>query len=275
MRFTSRPLYHLAWPHLKQKMPRNLLTIAQYTLLEAARNRLLYLVLLIVALALAFTVFLKQVAITETRDIQIAFLAATFRLAAVFVLAAFVIVSQVREANDKVMELLLTRNLPRAYYLFGKLSGYLGIALVLSALFTLPIAFFAEFPRALAWGLSLFLELAIVAALSLFCVLTLNQVVGSLAAVLGAYALARSMAALQLIGSSRISEGNLMLDRIANYLLDGIAFFLPRLDLFTQTGWLLHRHQQAADLPWLMLQSLVYVVLLGAAALFDFKRKNF
>ncbi len=256
-------------------MPGNLPTIAQFTLLEAARNRLLYLVLLIVALALAFTIFLKQVAITETRDIQIAFLAPTFRLAAAFILAAFVTVSQVRELNDKVTELLLTRDLPRAHYLFGKLIGYLGIALALSVLFTLPIVFFADIPRALTWGVSLFMELAMVAAFSLFCVLTLNQVVGSLATVLGAYALARSMAALQLIGSSGIREGNLVLDRIATAALDGIAFFLPRLDLFTQTGWLLHRDQPTVDLPWLTLQSLVYVVLLGAAALFDFKRKNF
>lgn len=256
-------------------MPRNLLTIGHYTLLEAARNRLIYLVLLIIALALAFTLFLKQVAITETRDIQLAFLAATFRLAAVFVLAAFLIVSQVRETNDKVMELLLTRDLPRAHYLFGKLIGYFAIALVLSTLFTFPIVFFADASRALTWGVSLFLELAIVAALSLFCVLTLNQVVGSLAAVVSAYALARSMAALQLIGSSRVIEGNMMIDRVANYTLDAIAFFLPRLDLFTQTGWLLHRNQQAIDFPWLALQSVVYVALLGAAALFDFKRKNF
>jgi ABC-type transport system involved in multi-copper enzyme maturation permease subunit len=256
-------------------MPRNPLTIAYYTLLEAARNRLIYLVLLIIVLALAFTIFLNNVAITETRDIQLAFLAATFRLAAVFVLAAFVIMSQVREANEKVMEFLLTRDLPRAHYLAGKLLGNLGLALVLSALFTLPIMFFAEIPRALTWGVSLFLELSIVAALSLFCVLTLNQVVSSLAAVLGAYALARSMAALQLIGSSRAVEGSSMLDRIANPVLDGIAFFLPRLDLFTQTGWLLHRDLPAVNLPWLLLQSLVYVALLGAAAWFDLQRKNF
>jgi hypothetical protein len=146
---------------------------------------------------------------------------------------------------------------------------------VLSALFTLPIMFFAEIPRALTWGVSLFLELAIVAALSLFCVLTLNQVVSSLAAVLGAYALARSMAALQLIGSSRAVEGSSMLDRIANQILDGIAFFLPRLDLFTQTGWLLHRDLPAVNLSWLLLQSLVYVALLSAATWFDLQRKNF
>ena len=256
-------------------MRRNIFTIAYYTVLEAARNRLLYLIALILIFALAFTLFLKQVAITETRDIQLAFLAALFRFAAVFVLAAFVIVSQVRETNDKVMELLLTRDLSRAHYLFGKLIGYLGIAFVLATLFTLPLSLFATPSRALLWGLSIFFELAIVTALSLFCVLAFNQVVGSLAAVAGFYALSRSMAALQLIGATRADDGNVLLDRLANYTLDGIAFFLPRLDLFTQTGWLLGRSQSNIDLPWLIAQSAIYVALLSLAALFDLKRKNF
>ena len=256
-------------------MRRNIFTIAYFTLLEAARNRLLYLIALILIIALAFTLFLKQVAITESRDIQMAFLAALFRFAAVFVVAAFISVSQVRETNDKVMELLLTRDLSRAQYLFGKLIGYLGIAAALAVFFTLPLMLFATPSRAALWGLSLFFELAIVTALSLFCVLAFNQVVGSLAAVAGFYALSRSMAALQLIGASRVDDGNLLLDRLANFTLDGIAFFLPRLDLFTQTGWLLGRSQSNIDLPWLVVQSAIYVALLSLAALFDLKRKNF
>jgi ABC-type transport system involved in multi-copper enzyme maturation permease subunit len=256
-------------------MQQNFFTIAYYTLLEAARNRLPYLIALILAIALAFTLFLKQVAITESGDIQIAFLAALFRLAAVFIVAAFVIVSQVREANDKVMELLLTRDLSRGQYLFGKLLGYLGVALVLAVFFTLPLCFFAAPSQTICWGLSLFFELAIVTALSLFCVLTFNQVVGSLAAVVGFYALSRSMAALQLIGSSRIGDGNLLLDRIASTALEAIAFFLPRLDLFTQTGWLLRGRQSNFDLSWLTAQSLIYVALLSVASLIDLKRKNF
>lgn len=256
-------------------MQRNVLTIAYYTLLEAARNRLLYLIALILVVALGFTLFLKQIAITESHDIQLALLAALFRFAAVFIIAAFVIVSQIREANDKIMELLLTRDLSRADYLFGKLLGYLGVALVLVILFTLPLVFFAAPARVSLWGTSLFLELAIIAGLSLFCVLTLNQIVGSLAAVVGCYALARSMAALQLIGTSRIADGNVGLDRIANVVLDGIAFFLPRLDLFTQTAWLLGRNASDSNLLWLMVQAVIYVALLSIAALFDLKRKNF
>jgi ABC-type transport system involved in multi-copper enzyme maturation permease subunit len=256
-------------------MRQSLLTIAYYTLLEAARNRLIYVVGLILAIGLAFAIFLKQVAITESGDVQLAFLAALFRVAAVFIAASFVIVSQVREANDKVMEWLLTRDLSRAQYLFGKMFGYLGIALALAILFTAPLCFFAAPSRAAMWGLSLLFELSIVTALSLFCVLTFNQVVGSLAAVVAVYALSRSMAALQLIGASRASDGNFLFDRVANTALEGIAFFLPRLDLFTQTGWLLGRSAFDINMSYLVLQSAIYIALLSLAALFDLKRKNF
>ncbi len=54
-----------------------------------------------------------------------------------------------------------------------------------------------------------------------------------------------------------------------------IAFFLPRLDMFTQSGWLLSNRQANIDMAWLIAQSAIYVALLSVAALFDLKRKNF
>ena len=57
--------------------------------------------------------------------------------------------------------------------------------------------------------------------------------------------------------------------------MEAIAFFLPRLDLFTQSGWLLTNRQGNVDMAWVIAQSVIYVGLLGVAALFDLKRKNF
>ena len=68
-------------------MLRHILPIARYTLLEALRNRLLWLALILVAAGLAFTQFLQQVAITESNQIQAALLAALLRVGAVFMLA--------------------------------------------------------------------------------------------------------------------------------------------------------------------------------------------
>ena len=68
------------------------------------------------------------VAITETTRLQTGFLAASARMAVVFVLCLHVASSMVREFNDKGVDLLLSLDLPRAGYFFGKLLGFAGLA---------------------------------------------------------------------------------------------------------------------------------------------------
>src|SRR6266852_4353065 len=89
-------------------------SLARATLLEAVRDRLLWLAVVVVVIAFGLAQFLNQVAITESREIQTALLAAALRVAAVFILAVFVITSMVRELGDKVTELLLSLPAPRA-----------------------------------------------------------------------------------------------------------------------------------------------------------------
>lgn len=120
-------------------------SLARVTLLEAVRNRLLWLVAAVIVIAFGLAQFLGQVAITETREIQAALLAAFLRVSAAFVVVTFVITSTVREFNDKVTELLLSLPARRASYFFGKFSGYALVAAVLAPLCALPLALFAHF----------------------------------------------------------------------------------------------------------------------------------
>src|SRR3989304_5921012 len=99
-------------------------TLAGFTLLEAARNRLFWLAATVVGVALGLAQFLNQVAITESLEIQVALLAALLRVAAVFIVATFIITSMVREANDKVTELMLSQPAPRSSYFLGNFAGY-------------------------------------------------------------------------------------------------------------------------------------------------------
>lgn len=252
-----------------------ILPIARYTLLEALRNRLLWLALILVAAGLAFTQFLQQVAITESSQIQAALLAALLRVGAVFMLASFVVTSMVREFNDKVMELVLSRPLRRSSYFLGKLAGYAAVALALALLFSLPLALFAPAARIALWSLSLACELLLVAAFALFCVLTLTQVTSALAAVAGFYLLARSIGALQIMAANPLSGGPSFGQQAVNAIVDAIAFLLPGLDRMTQTGWLIYAAPTAAEVLQLLAQTAVYAILLCAAALFDLQRKNF
>src|SRR5437879_1829190 len=169
-------------------------SLARATLLEAVRNRLLWLAVVVVVIAFGLAQFLNQVAITESREIQTALLAAPLRVAAVFIVAVFVITSMVRELSDKVTELLLSLLAPRSAYFFGKFAGYAMLASILALLSALPLVPFAD-PRGLVlWTVSLICELLIVTAMSLFCVVSFAQVVPAFAVVAGFYLLSRSMA---------------------------------------------------------------------------------
>ena len=256
-------------------MLRHILPIARYTLLEALRNRLLWLALILVAAGLAFTQFLQQIALTESNQIQATLLAALVRVGAVFMLASFVITSMVREFNEKVIELIFSRPIRRSSYFFGKLTGFAAVALVLALIFSLPLALFAPAARVALWGGSLACELLLVTAFSLFCVLTLTQVMSALAAVAGFYLLSRSISVLQIMAAHPLSDSFSLGQTLVNFVVDAIAFLLPGLDRMTQTDWLIHDAPSASEITQLLAQTAVYTLLLCGAALFDLQRKNF
>lgn len=249
------------------------LTITFYTLLEALRNRLMWLVALAALTGIALSGFLQEIAITESRQIQIALLAAFLRFSAVFLLATFVVTSMVREFNDKGLELLLALPLPRAGYLLGKLAGFATLALVPALLFGMLASLFTPPAQTILWTVSLICELWIVAAFSLLCVLTFNQIMTALSAVMAFYLLARSISALQLIGQGLLSD-NTLSQQVINGTINTIAALLPRLDAFTRTDWLVYHNGTLDTLYPLLAQTAAYLALLAGAALFDLYRKN-
>lgn len=254
-------------------MLRQIRTIAYYTLLEALRNRLTWLVLLVALAGIGISGFLNEVALTESRQTQAAFLAAFLRFSAAFLMATFVVTSMVREFNDKALELVLALPLPRAGYLLGKLAGFAALTAAPATLFGLLMLFFAPPQQALLWTASLLLELWLVAAFSLLCVLTFQQIMVALSAVMGFYLLARSISALQLIGDATGNQAPLS-QQVINFVIDAIAAVLPHLDRFTQTEWLVYHSGTWSMLGGLLMQSAVYLTLLTGAALFDLYRKN-
>jgi ABC-type transport system involved in multi-copper enzyme maturation permease subunit len=249
-------------------------TIAGTTLLEAIRNRLLWLAAIVVGVALGLAQFLNQVALTESLQIQVAVLAAVLRVAAVFMVATFIITSMVREANDKVTELMLSQPAPRRSYFLGKFGGYALAAVVLAIAFALPLALFAPPAGLMAWTASLVCELLIVVSVSLFCVVSLTQVLSAFAATAGFYLLSRSMAAMQIIAGASLTE-HTFADAAINWIVSGIALLLPSLDRMAPTDWLVNTGPGAGEALSMMGQSALYVALIAAATLFDLHRKNY
>lgn len=248
-------------------------TLARTVLLEARRGGLPWVALGVLAFALALAAFLSQVALTEGRELQASFAAALLRACAVFLLAAHVAASTLREANDKGLELMLSLPVARPVHYLGRLAGFAACGGALALLFSLPLLAWAPASAVGAWALSLALECVLVAAAALFFSMTLANLVAAMAATAGLYLLARAAAAIQAMAASPLAEPAVGA-RAARALVDGIALLLPRLDAVTRTEWLLYGAPAPAGYAAALGALLVYAALLVAAGLFDFQRRS-
>lgn len=256
-------------------MTTRVVTIARYTLLEALRTRLPLLTAAIIAILIAASFFIREIAITDSVRFQTAFYAAAARFAAVFVTALYVIATITREFNDKGLDISLALDLPRSHYILGKLAGFLAMSLVLASFVALPLTVFAGVEAALQWGASLVLELAVIVGLALFCVITFNQVMPAASFVLAFYLLARALTAIRLMSTNPISGGDAPSHEIMRWLIEALATVIPALDQWTQTAWLVDGAAGWRVLPSIGAQCALFVTVVVAAAIFDLHRRNF
>ncbi len=254
---------------------RQILAIARYTLLEARRTRLPWLLGAALALLLASAFFVSELAVIESTRLQLTFYAAGARFAAVFMVAAQVLGSITREFDDKGIDALLALDLPRPHYILGKLVGFLLIALLVAAAVCVPLIVMAPPLAVLQWGVALALELSVIAAFALFCVVAFGQLIPAAALVLAFYLLARSLTALQLISAHPLSGAGTLPHEVGRWLVEALALVLPALDRWPQTAWLVDAVAPGAQFWSLLLQALLYVVLVAGAAMVDFQRRNF
>lgn len=248
--------------------------IASFTLLEALRNRLLWLLVVLLIGGFGLSEFIGEIAITEAGQFRSGFLGAVLRICAVVVLALFVITSVIRELNDKQLELVLSLPMTRTSYFLGKLLGFSLLGLLVAAVFSAVLMIYSPPLQALLWGLSLFCELGIVIAFSLLCLFTFNQVTAGVSAVMAFYVLARSLSAIQLMGKGPFYDPDALSQTFINGFISALAFVLPELDRFTSSEWLVYYTGHWTDLLPIAGQTFIYVLLLSGAALFDLYRKN-
>ena len=251
-----------------------LLAVVRFTVLEAWRSPLPWLLLAAVACALAAAAFAASLALTEGARFQAALLGAGVRMAWVFIFAVYVIGSLAREINERGFEVALALELDRGTWLLGKLAGWL-LPVIAATLLLFPLLAVVASPAgAAAWCLSLAFELAIVVAAALFFTLSLGSVPAAAVLAAGFYLLARSIDALVLITSSSLLLAPGAWRDFADFAIGAMAWLLPALGRFAQGSWLADQPPAAPALALMALQCVVYVALLWAATLVDFHRRD-
>ena len=260
-------------PSLQVSPFRPALVVAWYVVVEARRSTLPWLAAGCALAALALAGFLSQVAITETAALQASTCAALLRACAVFLVAAHVVASVVREANDKGLELALALPLSRPAWYLGKLAGFACTGALIAGLFALPLLIWARPADLAAWTAALAAESAVVAAAALFFASALGQTVAAMAAAIGLYVLARAIGTMQAIAGSPLA-GDDVAAQTGRWMVDAIALLLPRLDGVARGDWLLYGAPPAAELAATLSGLGIYLFVLAAAGLFDFSRRN-
>lgn len=248
--------------------------ITRFTLLEALRNRLVWLFLFLLLVGIMLAEFMGGISITESLLVKASLLGASLRIFAVFVISLFVITSMVREINDKGLELTLSLPVSRSNYYFGKLLGYSLLAFMMVFFIGLSLIFYAPAPQVLLWSCALFCELLIITAVCLLCVFTFSQVTTAITAVAAFYVLARSINAIQLMSTGPLIDPNSVLQAFSIKVLNIIAYVLPDLHRFSPSSWLVYSESSIAQIGPVLSQTVIYMLLLIIAGLFDFYRKN-
>jgi hypothetical protein len=248
-------------------------TVARYVLIEARRSPLPWLAMASLLVALGLAGFLSQLAITEATALRASACAALLRACAVFLVAAHVVASVVRETNDKGLELALALPLSRPAWYLGRLLGFAATGALIATLFALPLFAWAKPLDLVSWWLALAAEAAVVAAAALFFASALGQTVTAMTATLGLYLLARAISTIQAIAGGSLSDEGAA-GQASRWLVSGLALLLPNLDELARGDWLLYGAPPAAVLARALGGLAIYFVLLAAAGLFDFSRKN-
>ncbi|MHB1241775.1 MAG: hypothetical protein ACYC18_14960 [Gammaproteobacteria bacterium] len=225
------------------------------------------------AIVLAVAIFLGGALIFEAEASIVVFAAGAARVAVILGLTVFVAFHVERLYDTREIEAILSRAISRGGFI---LSYWLGLVIV-ALLFVVPVAaFLAIFHLsglgALWWSVSLALECCIVLAFALFAGIILERAIPTFFATAGFYTLARLVSFLIGIATSGKQNG---INQVSNPAFDAISLFMPRLDLFCQTRWLVYGPDARELFFWIPLQAAIYIPLLLLMAAWDLGRKDF
>ncbi len=250
--------------------------LVRYVLTAALRDRLVVSLLGMVAVGASIGVFLGSSAVIEANQFALVFASGGLRLAGVAGLVLFVVFYVRRAFDSRDVDFLLSRPVSRVSFIGSHAAAFSLMAVVMAAVIVCAILLAA--PRAtesaglLLWGLSLTVELVIMANAALFFSMVLPSAVSGTLATFGLYVLARLMG--DILGI--LHEGVMMPGfDILSLAMKTVSLIVPRLDLMAQTSWLVYGPGVDVDVWFILAQGGAYTFLLVMAALVDMLRRQF
>jgi ABC-type transport system involved in multi-copper enzyme maturation permease subunit len=252
-------------------------TNVKYILLTAMRDKLFVGLLFGIAAASYICSVLGSTAMLEPEAMTLSFSAATSRVIIMVGIIVF-IGFHVRNAFDsKEIDVLLSRPISRATLVLSYWLGFAVVALILAVPAVAIIAYLGIINKTgfMVWACSLVLESWLVVAIALFASFTLKSGVSSVLASLAMYTISRMIGFFLATLKSGMIFHSEILHMSAKWTITGISTIIPRLDFFAKSSWLIYGPKSYEDALLCLYQAAIFIPLLVAASVIDFKRKQF
>lgn len=256
-----------------------MVVIMKYILLTASRDLLFLGLILINIFSILISNFLGNTALSEQEQMAITYAGSSIRIITNIGLIIFVCFHVKRSFDNKEIEFFLSKPVSRSKFLFSYILGFSILALLIStfAIIAMLIFFLKYKAGIIYWGISLFIETLITIGFALFAALILQSGVLAVLLTLAFYALARMMGffIITIHHPTLMPKLNNLLTWTVESIIILISTVLPRLDLFTQSKWLVYGLSEMQEFFIVVIQCAVYIPLLFFISLLDFRRKQF
>jgi len=252
-----------------------MLTNIRYIMITALRDWLFIGLFVGILVATAISATLGSTAFIEETEMTLSFASSSSRLILMAGLIVF-ICFHIRNAFDtKEIDVILSRPISRSNLVISYWLGFSFVGLLLTIPVVAIIAFIGpvNFTGFIGWSISLLLEMGIVVALALFSAFTMRSAVTAVLGCMGFYILSRMMAFFVFTSNSGMFNDIKFVG--LKWALQAISTLLPRLDFFAKSDWLVYGFVSQQDWQVCIAQALVFIPLLLAATMIDFRRRQF
>lgn len=252
-------------------------TIIKYTLITAVRDWLFVALFMLILASYYLSSFMGNTALVEQEQMTLAYFAGLSRLILNIGFIVFICFHVKKAFDNREIESMLSKPISRiefiiAYWVSFMILTFLAIIPIIVILSTLTIA---NTEGIVYWSMSLVTEIAIICAFSLMAALMMKSAVFAVMSSLTFYIISRLMGFFilainkqdTLVSSDAVNTAMMKILKI-------ISSIIPRLDLYAKSKWLIYGVEGQTDL-WIFQAQSIYIVLLLAMTIFDFKRKQF
>lgn len=253
-------------------------SMIRYLFLSAWRDRTFYGLVAILIFASLVSFFLGNTALVEQKQMQLAYIAGSHRVILVVGVVLLICLQVRQQFHNKEIELFLAMPQPRHKLILAYMLAYSFI----SVLITVPTIILVVWKSdqsavaVLVWALSLIAELILISLFALAASLIIDGSVVAIFASMAFYIVSRMMGFVSsAIPMNFRLPGEGWVEYLIEMVVKLVSIFIPRLDLFANTSWLIYGIDNDSNI-WLVIgQFFIYLLLLWAITATDFNRKQF